>query len=162
MWVPPDLRTPAITNLAVYWMSNNETKTLTSNNVIHLLQGSLQHVAGIWRHGNKLSYKAALVDCHWLEEIRELAAEKRESQGSSKERQSAADYSPFLSHLDAFTAKLEQLSWHLTDFQVNNHLIVAFGFKLPYHFVFVFHIWPEVIFNIVGFFVSIGVCCFLV
>lgn len=27
--------------------------TLTSNNVIHVLQGSLQNVAGIWCHGNK-------------------------------------------------------------------------------------------------------------
>lgn len=47
---------------AVYWGSDKETETLTCNNVIHLLQGSLQHVAGIWGHGSTLCYKAALVE----------------------------------------------------------------------------------------------------
>lgn len=31
---------------------------------------------------------------------------------------------------DPSTAKLQQLSWHLSDFQVNKFLNVAFGFKL--------------------------------
>lgn len=131
MWVAPVLWRPAITNWAVYWRSDNETESLTSNNVVHLLQGSLQHMAGIWRHGNKLSYKAALVDPHSLVQRRVLAGGVTETERSSTER-----LLPFLvALLDPFTAKLQQLSWHLSDFQVNNLLSVAFGFKLPSHFV---------------------------
>lgn len=33
--------------------SYNKPESLTSNNVIHLLQGGLQHVAGVGRHRNQ-------------------------------------------------------------------------------------------------------------
>lgn len=91
-----------------------------------------------------------------------LAGGMRKSEGSWTEKQSVAGYSPSLSHLDPFTAKLQQLSWHLSDFQVNNLLNVAFGFKVSSHFVAralpivraVIHMRPKLVFRIVCFFVS--------
>lgn len=46
MWPLAVLRKPEIKNWAVPRVFETETETLTSNNIIHLLQGGLQHVAG--------------------------------------------------------------------------------------------------------------------
>lgn len=94
----------------------------------------------------------------------------RKSARSSTERRSFEDYSPSLSHLDSCTAKLQQLLWHLCDFQVTNLLNVAFGFKLSSHFAAwtipivsaVIHMRPKLIFRIVCFFVLLTFHCLFV
>lgn len=132
---------------------------LTSNNVIHLLQGSFQHVAGIQRHGNTQSYKEA-GDPHsvvWLEWLR-----LRDVQQYDRMLQTAP--------LPRCTFR-SFCSKQLSDFQVNNLLNVASGFKRSSHFVTkalpivsaVIHKKPKLIFRIVCrcFVVIVCLCVFL-
>ncbi len=141
---------------------DNESKTLTSNYVIHLLQGSLQNVAGIWRHDNKLLQRSTSRASYAGMKERNSCG-MRDSERSTTQGQSVAGYSPSFSHLDPFAAKLQQLSSERL--QVNNLLNVAFGFKLAFHFAVralpivsaVIHMRPKLIFR-ADFFCC---CCFL-
>ena len=113
------------------------------------------------------SYKTARMDPHSVVCRRQSISWCNERVRCSTEKQKIPDYSLSLLLFDPFTAKLQQLPWHLSDFPVNNLLNVPFGFKLSSHFVArvltivsgAIHMQPKRLFWIDCFFVSLGFNC---
>lgn len=102
-----------------------KTETLTSNNVIHLLQGS-QFVAGIWRHGTKWSHETARIEPHSLLQRSSGGVLRVERDFQTRHRLLPCR----VIFINLFTAKLQYNRWHLSGLNVNTFLKVAFEFKL--------------------------------